>query len=77
MEEIDIFESKEELFLRKIKILRPFVVSVKNVTGKLDESIYNMCFSASERVGLEWICNFYPDIAPSIIQDYEDTKEIL
>lgn len=77
LEEINIFGSKEEMLSRKIKILRPFVISVKNVTGKLDESIYDLCFSASERAGLEWICNFYPDIAPSIIQNYEDTKDIL
>ena len=77
LEEINIFGSKEELFLRKIKILRPFIASVEKITGKLDESIYDLCFNASESVGLEWICNYYSDLAPSIIQDYEDTKSLL
>lgn len=52
-------------------------MSVEKVTGKLDDSIYSLCFKASERVGLEWVCNYYPDYAPMILQDYEDTKEIL
>ena len=80
LKDVDIFGSfsdRGDTLSKKMKVLRPFVIAVKKVTGRLDESIYNLCVYASENVGLEWICNYYPDLAVSILQEYEDIKDSL
>ena len=80
LKEIDIFSSSltyGDLLSKKTKILRPFVTAVKKITGRLDESIYDLCFHASEKVGLEWVCNYYPDLAAPILQEYENMKTLL